>query len=538
MFLSNFSSRYVSLMRPTFEWMAQPGYAVPLLFVLAACSVPRCAPLRHTLRAAALALTVAAALWLHCVSMAVGVSPPRASFDMLGATVLLLVTTLALVIASFCSRYLRGEPGLQRFARAFLGTLAGASTVLCTQNLLVLGAAWMATSLSLHQLLTFYPERQAARIAAHKKFVVSRLAEACLFVGIGLIWLETRTADLHVLRDWIHNHDALGARLHVAALLVVMAVVLKSAQLPFHGWLTQVMEAPTPISALLHAGVVNLGGFVLVRLASLLDSAPLARAVLLAFGLLTACAAGVVMTTRVSVKVALAWSTCAHMGFMLVECALGAWQLAILHLVAHSFYKAHAFLHSGSRVESYRVAALLVSAPAISLGCFVARTATLAAGVGVVAWLQLRTFGTLEGSQLAMAALLAVSLVPLLDAPAGIEARAVLRRIGAGVAFAALLFGWHALFDRLFPELLRAGAASAGWTVVAAVLTASALAQAALRLRASAGRMGRLHGWLFDGFYMDAWISRHLFRLWPLRRRSGAEPGAWLTNASYSAVER
>ncbi|WP_264836966.1 proton-conducting transporter transmembrane domain-containing protein, partial [Klebsiella oxytoca] len=130
------------------------------------------------------------------------------------------------------------------------------------------------------------------------------------------------------------------------------------AVLPVHGWLIQVMEAPTPVSALLHAGVVNLGGFVLIRFAPLLEQAGIARALLLVFGLGTAVLAGMVMLTRISIKVRLAWSTVAQMGFMLLECGLGLYTLAALHLVGHSLYKAHVFLSASTVVRQTRLQSL------------------------------------------------------------------------------------------------------------------------------------------------------------------------------------
>ncbi|XLM23048.1 NADH-quinone oxidoreductase subunit L, partial [Chromobacterium piscinae] len=111
---------------------------------------------------------------------------------------------------------------------------------------------------------------------------------------------------------------------------------IKTAQLPFHGWLTQVMEAPTPISALLHAGVVNLGGIVLIKAAPLLQTAPPANLLLMLWGGASALLCCLVMLTRISVKLRLAWSTCAQMGFMLLEIGMGRYSLALLHLLAHS----------------------------------------------------------------------------------------------------------------------------------------------------------------------------------------------------------
>ena len=135
--------------------------------------------------------------------------------------------------------------------------------------------------------------------------------------------------------------------IHIAALLLAISAIIKCAQLPLHGWLIQVMEAPTPVSALLHAGVVNLGGFMLIRLASVIYTTQAAQALLVVMGCLTAVVGSLVMSTGISIKVHLAWSTCAQMGFMLVECGLGLYALAFLHLLAHSLYKAHSWVQAG-----------------------------------------------------------------------------------------------------------------------------------------------------------------------------------------------
>src|SRR5699024_5748449 len=137
-----------------------------------------------------------------------------------------------------------------------------------------------------------------------------------------------------------------------------LAVIIRTALLPVHGWITQVMEAPTPVSALLHAGVVNLGGYVLIFFAPLIAQSPAARLFLLIFGLGSATLGGITMLTRVSIKVHLAWSTLGQMGFMLIECSLGLYSLAALHLLGHSLYKAHNFLAASSAVRHTRWAML------------------------------------------------------------------------------------------------------------------------------------------------------------------------------------
>ena len=141
-----------------------------------------------------------------------------------------------------------------------------------------------------------------------------------------------------------------------AAGFLAAAAMFKSAQFPMHGWLTEVMETPTPVSALLHAGVINAGGFLLIRFADVMLLAPGVLAVLVMIGGFTALFGGLVMLTQPAVKTSLAWSTVAQMGFMIFECGLGLFPLALLHIVAHSLYKAHSFLASGGAVE--RVAAI------------------------------------------------------------------------------------------------------------------------------------------------------------------------------------
>ncbi len=139
---------------------------------------------------------------------------------------------------------------------------------------------------------------------------------------------------------------------HFALALIVLAAALKTAAFPLNGWLTEVMEAPTPVSALLHAGIINAGGFLLILVADLVQASPGAMAALVMLGGFTALFGAVVMLTQSAIKTALAWSTVAQMGFMLLQCGLGLWPLALLHIVAHSMYKAHAFLSSGGAVHA------------------------------------------------------------------------------------------------------------------------------------------------------------------------------------------
>jgi NAD(P)H-quinone oxidoreductase subunit 5 len=179
-------------------------------------------------------------------------------------------------------------------------------------------------------------------------------------------------------RDLVATSQVSATHIAIGWLLVLGAVT-KSAQFPFHTWLPDTMETPTPVSALMHAGIVNAGGYLIIRMSPLVAMAPAALITLAVMGAFTACFAGVVMMTQTSVKRSLAYSTIAQMGFMMLQCGVGAFSAAMLHILAHSLYKAHAFLGSGS-VVSQAMATTGAKSPKpgrrMNLACLLAAAAT------------------------------------------------------------------------------------------------------------------------------------------------------------------
>lgn len=275
-------------------------------------------------------------------------------FDSLSAIMLLLVAFLGAVVIRFSGNYLAGDPAQGRFIRWLCVTLGSVLMLAISGNLLMFTLAWVATSLSLHKLLTFYPNRPAAILAAKKKFLISRLGDACLIGALAATWKcfgSWEFAEMFAASDAMRAAGSGSVCLGLSAVLLVSGALLKSAQFPFHSWLPDTMEAPTPVSALMHAGIINAGGFLVVRLSPVITCSPAALNALALVGAFTALFASVIMLTQTSVKRSLAYSTVAQMGFMMLQCGLGAFSLAILHLVAHSLYKAHAFLSSGSIVN-------------------------------------------------------------------------------------------------------------------------------------------------------------------------------------------
>ncbi len=456
--------------------------------------------------------------------------------DALTSVGLLLVTFIGWVVVRFSRRYLDGDPRQLPYLRRLLLTLSAVTALVSSNNLLGIALLWLATSVSLHGLLTHFSERAAAQVAAHKKFLLSRLADLCLLGAVSLIASSVHSLELDRIFEAVRQTPGLPTPLAIGSLLIAFSVLLKCSQLPFHGWLIQVMEAPTPVSALLHAGVVNIGGFLLIRLAPLMSHASLAQLLLLVVGLATAIAASLVMLTRISVKVMLAWSTCAQMGLMLVECALGAYEMALLHLVAHSLYKAHAFLSAGGAVATQRVLAMAPASGRSSVGtvlaagavCLVALSAGLtSAGVDIVGqpahWFPITLLG------LALPSL-------LLNAPT-LRSAKLGRVLAVAVGVSACFAAGHVAFENLLPPGVALGATATAPAAFAVIgLLALFLAHAWLRLKPDSRLAVWLYPHAFAGFHLDELVTRLTFRLWPAKLPSLLPAPLALTQAQESTL--
>ncbi len=475
---------------------------------------------------------------LACVASLYGAWPhaqrptglPWLALTPLSGLLAALVQWLGTVIGAFSARYLEGEGGQKRYAASLTGMLAAVHLLLLANHWLVLIAAWSLIGVALQHLLCFYGERPFARLAAHKKRLADRLADLLLLAAALLAWHEAGSGSLSDLASYISVHGASPA-LQCSAVCLALAVVLRTALLPVHGWLIQVMEAPTPVSALLHAGVVNLGGFVLIRFATLLDHAPAARWLLVAMGLTTAVLAGLVMLTRITIKVRLAWSTVAQMGFMVLECGLGLYTFAALHLLGHSLYKAHHFLSASSVVrqarlqmmqdpESVHPASLLVAPVAAA-----AVLQTLHGAGGAAAWPWWWTVS------------LALAWAPLLWLPRKHAIGATLRRAVAGLIMLAGL-GVAASLAHILPLGLRDAPGTASGLLALSGL--AALYGCLTLLQCRAQTLATWRCWSYAGFYIDEYYTRLTLLLWPTPWTAAATPAApnpatWTANANANA---
>ncbi len=435
---------------------------------------------------------------------------------------LILVSFVGAVVSRYARNYLDGDPNQGGFYKWLSLTLASILTLIISGNLLMFSLAWIATSLCLHQLLMFYPQRPAAALAAHKKFIASRIGDVSLLIAIFLIGSSLNTLEFDAIYSIMAAmEEPLPAGLQWAAWLIVISAAMKSAQFPFHGWLIQVMEAPTPVSALLHAGIVNAGAFLIIRMSPIMSLSGTAMDALALIGLTTLGLASMVMLTQTSIKVSLAWSTTAQMGFMLLECGLGLYSLAMLHLIAHSLYKAHAFLASGSGVDSYRAPEISYSASRVRPLHWIlifGAAGLMSVGVGAAFGITLQQ----QPALVATGIIVAIAISQLLLQAVHLMANTgfMLRALGLGAVVSIAYYILHAVFEHALsgsvPPLRDTGGLLQYTLIVLTIILFPGLLilQQAFKKPGSPLR-DRIYVHLYNGLYIDVFITRVLQRVWP-----------------------
>ena len=419
----------------------------------------------------------------------------------------LLVQFLGTVIAAFSSRYLEGEANQSQYISALALVLGTVQLLLLADHWLLLIFSWALVGIVLERLLCFYADRPFALLAAHKKNIADRLADILLVSAAALAWHEVDSGSLSTLASHLQQHGT-STLLQMSAICLVLAVILRTALLPVHGWLIQVMEAPTPVSALLHAGVVNLGGVVLIRFSSLLEHSIVARYLLLIFGLATAILAGMVMLTRISIKVRLAWSTLAQMGFMILECGLGLYTLAALHLFGHSLYKAYAFLFASSVVRQTRLQMLHSESGFYPLSLY------LAPAISIALVLLLQTLINLSSWPWWWSSILGFAWAPLLWMPMHLNFFASSR-----LAFSALSLVIVLTLMMIFAHALPLGLQDHPNKVLGifSLIGMGLLYCSLLILQQYPKALIAWRRWSYAGFYIDEFYTRLALMIWPTR---------------------
>jgi NAD(P)H-quinone oxidoreductase subunit 5 len=493
--------RVIAMKRPraVAEWTARLAAAAAVTVTLLCILVGATEPVQHHF-------------------MELGVLQLGVRLDGLSLVIFLLIAFLAAVVTRYSVNYLAGDERQGRFAQGLALTAAASMMFVISSNLLQMGLAWFVTSMGLHKLLSFYRNRSEAVYAARLKFVFSRVADVSMLAGCWCVYQVFASLDLAVILAAASEAEGglsgLG-NLGVAAL--AFAAILKTAQFPFHTWLPESLEAPTPVSALMHAGVVNAGGFLLVRLAPLMLLSPMTLKTVALVGAVSALIGSLVLMTQTSIKKSLAWSTVAQMGFMMLQCGLGAFSLAVLHIVAHSLYKAYAFLSSGSVVQAAKSAWVptgRLSAHPLRLAVVCLVAAGITAGLGWWAGvLQQPQPGTLV---LVTIFVMALSMLLWNLWSARINALTALLGLGLAMMTGLLWFGMHFLAELFVGDGVPAVPAIHSTvelgilTLIALLFVAVVIFQLMMPVLASRSWVWRLQVHAENGFYV-ATLFRRLF---------------------------
>jgi uncharacterized protein len=479
--------------------------AIPLLPALAAAALAlrrpgaaragRLATLASGASTAAAAVVVAGVgssdRWSLAWSAGDGGAVLGLTADRPGALLALLAVAVGWVVQSFACRAMDGDPRRLRF-HALAGALtASTATVALAASALVLAGAWVATSIALVAIVGLNRPWAPAVDAARRTRRTAAVSDVALVAGLAVLALAGH-GDLRTLA----SSGVEGRAATAAAVLVVVAGIARSALVPLHRWLPSTIAAPTPVSALLHAGVVSGIGVLVLRLAPLVGGSRPAMALTFLAGAATAAWATTVMLARADTKGALVWSTAGQMGFMAVQLAVGALAAGLLHLLGHAMYKAALFLGAGGATTA-RLLGRQRPRPTTPIG----RPARLSAAAlvpGLAVAVAVTTFepaSTTAGTTL-VAGFAWLTAARLLNGWLRSVDRSLLAAAGAGGLGVVAPFGYVALVDA-FKTALGAslpaevpGAVGAPWLWGAvAVVAAAALV---LRLPAAAPLRHRL----------------------------------------------
>ncbi len=281
--------------------------------------------------------------------------------DTLTAVMLVIVTGVSSLVHVYSIGYMHHDSGRARFF-AYLSLFTFMMLMLVTaDNFLQLFFGWEGVGLASYLLIGFWFKKPSANAAAIKAFVVNRVGDFGLVLGIAAIFFTVGSLqfdEVFVAADALAHgqFDFLGMTLPTLTticLLLFMGAMGKSAQFLLHTWLPDAMEGPTPVSALIHAAtMVTAGVFLVARCSPLFELSPTALSVVTIIGAMTAFFAATVALVQNDIKRVIAYSTCSQLGYMFVALGVGAYQVAIFHLLTHAFFKALLFLGAGSVIHA------------------------------------------------------------------------------------------------------------------------------------------------------------------------------------------
>lgn len=414
--------------------------------------------------------------------------------DPLAALLTILVLGLSGLIQSFAVRYLRGDIRQGWFV-TMANLLTGFTVLLvCAGSVLTFAAAWVAAGVALVLLLATYPSAPLALTGVRRTALQLAIGDTAVLTAAAVITV-TAGGDLRLERLGAHLATLPEPIQILVALLLAAGALARSSQIPFHTWLPSTLSAPTPVSALMHAGVVNAGAILLIRFSPAITAHQSVMTAIFLVGAATLVYASAVRMVKPDVKGRLVFSTMAQMGFMVMACGLGAFAAAIFHLIAHSLFKSTLFLGAGMGVRSHAASRDLPVRPPTRRPVLVA----------VVAGSVLLTVASLSVAQAtinpgvspaSIGLLLFVAVTGIVTLAVGLATTFSRAMVGLGVlSIVGVGFGYTA-FLRVFASVLDAGASVSAAPVWMLVFPALGLAAVGLLTRT-----GRRWGGLRDIVY-------------------------------------
>lgn len=274
--------------------------------------------------------------------------------DGLSLTMLGVVTGVGFLIHLFASWYMRGEEGYSRFFAYTNLFIFSMLLLVLGDNLLVLYFGWEGVGLCSYLLIGFYFKHTPNGNAALKAFIVTRVGDVFMAIGLFILFLHLGTLNIQELMLLAPQKYVEGdSWLWIATLMLLGGAVGKSAQLPLQTWLADAMAGPTPVSALIHAAtMVTAGVYLIARTHGLFLLTPEILELVGIVGGVTLVLAGFAALVQTDIKRILAYSTMSQIGYMFLALGVGAWEAAIFHLMTHAFFKALLFLASGAVINA------------------------------------------------------------------------------------------------------------------------------------------------------------------------------------------
>lgn len=276
------------------------------------------------------------------------------ALDGLSLTMLGIITAVGFLIHLFAAWYMRGDDGITRFYTYMNLFVFSMVLLVLGDNLLLLFLGWEGVGMCSYLLIGYYYQDSANGWAGFKAFIITRIGDVFLAIGMFLLFAKLGTLDIAEILSLAPQMWRAGdPMVELAALLLLGGAVGKSAQLPLHTWLADAMAGPTPVSALIHAAtMVTAGVYLIARMHGIFELAPTALYLTGLIGALTLLMAGFAALAQTDIKRVLAYSTMSQIGYMFLALGVGAYDAAIFHLMIHAFFKALLFLSAGAVIVS------------------------------------------------------------------------------------------------------------------------------------------------------------------------------------------